>query len=119
MINAMEPPGEKPARESHFELIYIVRRGLLNLFVQGAIDRIAVHSRYSGNVSRRFKATFDLKTNDTGPDQFRNFLNPGKVLRGQQIFFITQIAAFSVDDQIVRQTTGLGAFPSIRTSLSE
>ena len=119
MIHTVHPPVKQPAREGHFQLIAIRCAGRRSLPFQRRVQRSAVDLANRGNVFRSLEAALDFEGSHARLEQRWDVINSREVLRRKEIFFIPQIFVNSIHNQIVRHSTRLGTFPTIRTPLAK
>ena len=131
IVVAAEPAGVKPARKSHLHVVTIllivaaaVKRlirifrewglSLLTLAATKLIEFRAVNARDIRHVFRRFEPALDLQRRHARTDDVWQDLQPGEVLRAEQILPVAERHWFSVRDQIVGHPAGLCALATIR-----
>ena len=86
---------------------------------QGAIDGLAINGGDGGNVVRRFEPTLDLEGVEAEFDEFRDLIDSGKVLRGEKVGTIPEVAGLAVDFEGVGHTAGLSALATVGAAATE
>ena len=119
VIGAAKPPGVEPAREGHLHVVAILTGGRLWLITHPAsrvtqpVNGLAVNAGDVGDVFGRFEPPLDLQGGHADTSQLRQDLQPGQILRAEQILPVAQRHQFAVRHQIVRHAAGLRALAAI------
>ena len=133
IVSAAEPAGVQAARKGHLHvvLLRVEGRGRESRFAldsaflrtsatpNPARQRLPVNPRDVGDVFRGFEPAFDFQRSDAGADQFRQNLQPGQILRAEQIFPVAERNRFAVGNQIVGHPAGLRTFAAIGRASAE
>ena len=83
------------------------------------IDGRAVGLGGGGNVLGALEPALDLEAANAGAGQLGDHVVGGKVLRAEEIGFIAEVADRAVDDEVVRQSAGLGALAAVGAAPAE
>ncbi len=119
MIHAGQKARPRAARIALNRALPRVREILPRPAPQGQIHRLPVQARGGGHVFGALEPAFDLERADAQLDQTRHGRACLEILRREQVGALAEIHDLPVDQQFVRQATGLRAGPAVGTSTAD